>query len=168
MKPYQYATADMGLAEIQGEVDEPRIVQMFADAGHSWVQDDETAWCAAAMCSWLKRAGLPHTGKLNARSYLDYGTPVSLDDAKTGDIVVFWRGSKDSWQGHVGFFVRRAGASIIVRGGNQSNMVKDSRYPVDRLLGVRRHADVSAAPDSAPNPIATIIELLTKLFGGKQ
>lgn len=135
---YEYARADMGLTEIRGEVDEPKIVQMFADVGHSWVKSDETAWCAAAMGSWLKEAGLPHTGKLNARSYIEYGSEVSIGEAKTGDIVVFWRNDPNSWQGHVGFYVRREGQGIVVLGGNQSNMVRESWYSLDRLLAVRR------------------------------
>jgi len=134
---YQLARADEGTWE-WAEGHNPKVVRYFADVGHSWVKDDETAWCAAFVGAMLKRAGMPHTGKLNARSYLDWGEEVALDDAQEGDVVVFWRGTPDGWQGHVGFFVRRAGASIEVLGGNQANQVNVKRYPVDRLLGVRR------------------------------
>jgi len=134
---YELARADEGTWE-WADGHNPKVVKYFADVGHSWVKDDETAWCAAFVGAMLKRAGMPHTGKLNARSYLDWGDEVALEDAQEGDIVVFWRGTPDGWQGHVGFFVRRAGVSIEVLGGNQANQVNVKRYPVDRLLGVRR------------------------------
>ena len=134
---YQLARADEGTWEY-ADGHNPKILQYFADVGHGWVKDDETAWCAAFVGAMLKRAGMPQTGKLNARSYLDWGDEVALDGAQEGDIVVFWRGTPDGWQGHVGFFVRRAGVSIEVLGGNQANQVNVKRYPVDRLLGVRR------------------------------
>ena len=99
---YQLARADEGTWEY-ADGHNPKILQYFADVGHSEVKDDETAWCAAFVGAMLKRAGMPHTGKLNARSYLDWGDEVALEDAQEGDIVVFWRGTPDGWQGHVGF-----------------------------------------------------------------
>jgi uncharacterized protein (TIGR02594 family) len=136
---YLKARTFIGLKEIPGPVDEEQIVKDFATVGHSWVKDDETAWCAAFVGARLEEAGIASTKKLNARSYLDWGTPIDIVDAQEGDIVVFWRGSKNSWKGHVGFFVRTEGNNIIVLGGNQSNMVRESPYSLNRLLGVRRN-----------------------------
>lgn len=140
---YKLAQADMGTVEWK-DGHNPKVLKYFADVGHDWVKDDETAWCAAFVGAMLKRSGLPHTGKLNARSYLDWGDEVALGSAKEGDIVVFWRGKPDGWQGHVGFFVRRAGTHIEVLGGNQKNSVNIQRYPADRLLGVRRDPSTQA------------------------
>jgi uncharacterized protein (TIGR02594 family) len=137
--PYLAAKRFIGLKEIPGPVDNEQIVKDFATVGHSWVKDDETAWCAAFVGARLEEAGIRSTRKLNARSYLDWGKPVELEEAKEGDIVVFWRGSKDGWKGHVGFFVRTEGNNIIVLSGNQSNMVNESPYSTSRLLGVRRY-----------------------------
>ncbi len=52
-----------------GEGHNPKIVQWFADVGHSWVKDDETAWCAAFLGAMLEKAGIPSTRKLNARQH---------------------------------------------------------------------------------------------------
>jgi uncharacterized protein (TIGR02594 family) len=119
-------------------------MEMYASVGHDWVEHDSVAWCAAFVGHCLEKAGLRSTRRLNARSYLDWGIPVDLADAQAGDIVVFSRGSK-SWQGHVGFFVKTAGASIEVLGGNQSDAVNIQRYAKSRLLGVRRAGNVAPA-----------------------
>lgn len=137
-KAYAKAKAHLGTQEIKGKSHNPEIVGWFGQVGHSWVTDDETAWCAAFAGAMLQLGGLPSTRKLNARSYMEWGAPVRLEDAQPGDIVVFTRGDPNGWQGHVGFFVRRDGAHIIVLGGNQSNAVTTAPYPVSRLLGVRR------------------------------
>lgn len=126
----------LGLQEWPGARHNPRVVEFFAKSGNPWVKDDETAWCAAFVGAVLAQIGLQGTGKLNARSYLNWGEPVR--DPVPGDVVVFWRGSPSGWQGHVAFFVRDDGDNIIVRGGNQGNAVSDARYPKSRLLGYRR------------------------------
>jgi hypothetical protein len=51
-----------------------------------------------------------------------------------GDIVVFWREKKDSWKGHVGFYINETNTHINVLGGNQNNMVCIKPYPKSRLL----------------------------------
>lgn len=135
--PIEYAKEDLGTWEWK-DGHNPKVVKYFADVGHDWVKDDETAWCAAFLGAMLKKAGFDHTGKLNARSYLDWGFEVPLDQAKEGDVVVFSRGNPNGWQGHVGFYISHNGKDIRVLGGNQSNQVNISSYPRKRLLGVRR------------------------------
>lgn len=139
---YETALEHFGLREIVGEEDNPVIVKFFEDVGHGWVKDDETAWCAAFMGSMLKKAGLPHTGKLTARSYLQWGEPVELEDVKEGDVVIFSRGDPKGWQGHVCFFVGfNHEGDIRVLGGNQQNAVTIHPYRKERLLGIRRMND---------------------------
>jgi uncharacterized protein (TIGR02594 family) len=161
---YMRAVDAMGLQEIKGPIDNPEIVQMFADVGHEWVKDDETAWCAAFVGAMLERSGLRSTRALNARSYLDWGEAVPIEDAKPGDIVVFWREDPNSWKGHVGFFSRDAGGSLEVLGGNQSDAVNVQIYSEDKLLGVRRwpaSGPETSRPATRPSGLAA---LLTRLF----
>lgn len=40
--------------------------------------------------------------------------------------------------GHVGFYAGIEGDNILTLGGNQSDSVGISSYPVDRMLGIRR------------------------------
>lgn len=156
---YKMARAELGVRELKAGQNAD-IVQYFADVGHAWVKDDETAWCAAFMGSMLKRAGFPHTGALNARSYLEWGAPIALDEAREGDVLVFWRGSRDGWQGHVGFFVRREGKNLIVLGGNQSDQVNEQAYREARLLGVRR------LPEWAQEPQLPFLSILRNILKG--
>ena len=143
------AGAYLGLQEWPGPKHNPRVVEMFDRVGHGWVDDDETPWCAAFVGSVLASLGLPHTGKLNARSYETYGQHVETAAARPGDIVVLWRGSRDSWQGHVAFFVGMDGKRLVLRGGNQGNAVTDEAYDTDRVVCVRR-ADGVVSGTSRP------------------
>jgi uncharacterized protein (TIGR02594 family) len=97
----------------------------------------DMAWCAGFVNAVLHGVDSKGTGKLNARSFLNWGKSVS--EPQEGDVVVFWRESKSSWKGHVGFF---AGfdddGDILVLGGNQNNSVSIKSYDKDRLLGYRR------------------------------
>lgn len=137
------AGAYLGLEEWPGAASNPAVEQMFSRVGHDGY-DDSTPWCAAFVGAVLAQLGLPHTGKLNARSYQDYGSSVSIQNAQPGDIVVFWRGSPSSWQGHVAFLVKFEGNKVIVRGGNQGNRVSDAPYPIDRIVAIRRADGVEA------------------------
>lgn len=163
---YQLARAEIGTWEwAQGS--NPRVVAYYRDAGHPQIKDDVVAWCAAFVGAMLTRAGARGTGTLLARDYLKWGQPVDLAEAREGDIVVFSRGNS-TWQGHVGFFVRRAGTHIEVLGGNQRDQVSIARYPASALLGVRR-GDLGGAPVVAPVPakpglLAVLLALLRRIF----
>ena len=148
MNAYEMAKAEVGTVE-WANGNNPKVVAYFKDSGNPGVMDDETAWCAAFVGAMLKRAGIKGTGKLNARSYLDWGTPVARKDAQPGDVVVFKRGNS-SWQGHVAFFVKDRGALIDVLGGNQSNAVNVKGYQAAALLGIRRPPKATAKP-AAPS-----------------
>ena len=137
-KTISMAKQYIGTKEIAGSTHNPKVVKMFAAVGHDWVKDDETAWCAAFVGFVLKQCNLPYTGKLNARSYLDIGEPVAIEDAVPGDVVIFSRGNPSGWQGHVAFYVSHTDTHVNVLGGNQSNAVNIKPYSRSRLLGVRR------------------------------
>jgi uncharacterized protein (TIGR02594 family) len=102
------------------------------------------AWCASFVGHCLERAGIRSTRKLTARSYLDWGVPVETADARQGDIGVIPRGSS-RWQGHVFFIDRIEGQWVWGLGGNQDDAVSVKRYPVSKLLGVRRAGNVTPA-----------------------
>jgi len=140
---FDIAQRFVGIKEVGGSVDNPQIMAML-NLDMSWPQNDEVPWCSAFanyVC-WLLR--LPRSKDLRARSWLTVGKGVHLDRAEPGDIVILKRGKGDQpgpevidAPGHVGFYAGRFSDYIEVLGGNQSDTVKVSRYPVSNLLGVR-------------------------------
>ena len=142
MTPYDIARGYIGLTEGPGPADNPKILEMYASVGHDWVEHDAVAWCAAFVGHCLETAGIRSTRKLTARSYLDWGVSVEVTDAQQGDIGVIPRGNS-SWQGHVFFIDRIEGAWVWGLGGNQDDAVNVKRYPVSKLLGVRRAGNVA-------------------------
>ena len=132
------AMQELGVKEISGPEDNPTIVNYAKESGFDWVNDDETPWCSIFVNWCAKKADLKGTNKANARSWLTVGTAV--DYPEPGDVVVYWRGSVDSWQGHVGFFMGydKSGDRIYTLGGNQGNQVSITAYPANKLLGFRR------------------------------
>ena len=132
------ASRYLGMEEWPGARQNPAVLEFFQKSGNPQVHDDETAWCAAFVGAVLAEMGLPNTGRLNARSYLEWGAPVGMAEAKPGDVVVLWRGKPQGWQGHVAFLLGFEGETVILRGGNQGNCVSDSSYPASRILGIRR------------------------------
>lgn len=168
MMAYEMAHREVGLKEIAGPRDEAKIVNFFAEVGHDWVKDDETAWCAAFVGAMLERAGLPSTRKLDARSYLRWGDEIQLENARPGDIVVFYRGDPNGWQGHVGFFVSKTATKINVLGGNQSNMVNIQPMSAMKLISVRRVKEAEPKPERKVDPITSFINMLINLLKGSK
>lgn len=134
---YETAKAYLGLAEFPGAKHNPEIVKLFAASGNAGVKDDETPWCAAFVGAVLAQCGIKGTGKLNARSYLDWGQKIDLKDARRGDVVILSRGNSKT-QGHVAFFDGTIGDKVSLLGGNQGDKVSVATFPISRVLGVRR------------------------------
>jgi len=135
-KHVEIAFKEYGVKEIVGQKDNLEILKYFDEIGFNASKlKDETAWCSAFVNWVLKTSDAPYTGKLNARSWLKIG--METNRPQMGDVVIFWRGSKKSWKGHVGFFINAIDDKIFVLGGNQNNQVKISSYPKERLLGYR-------------------------------
>jgi uncharacterized protein (TIGR02594 family) len=133
--PYMlYAKSLIGVREIAGAKHSPVIIGWLKKL-NSWVKDDETPWCGTYMAHVGQHSGWTIPEKwLSARGWLAFGAEVSPG---YGTVLVFWRGSKSGWQGHVGFYVGEDDTHYHVLGGNQDNMVNISRMPKSRLLGAR-------------------------------
>lgn len=101
-------------------------------------KNTDTAWCGLYVAHCISYAlstePLP-SNPLGARNWLKFG--VSLAKPAKGCVVVFWRGSKSGYQGHVGFYVGEDATAIHVLGGNQSDQVSITRISKDRVLGYR-------------------------------
>lgn len=135
------AMKSRGIWEWAGKDHNPKVVAMYADAGHPEVREDEVPWCAAFVGSVFSKVGLRNTGSLLAKSYLKWGKTVpSIDQAMPGDLIVLDRGTQP-WQGHVTFLVNRIDKDTFRGlGGNQNNQVKISTFKVSDITknGIRR------------------------------
>lgn len=142
---FDIAQVFTGEKEMAGGLDNPLILAMLK-TDNNWPQDDEVPWCSAFVNFVCKLLRLPRSKSLRARSWLEIGKGVPLNEAKAGfDVVILSRGKGEQpgpevidAPGHVGFYAGQFGDFIEILGGNQSDSVKVSRYPASRLLGVRR------------------------------
>lgn len=126
----------LGVKEIAGPEHNPIILDFFKAAGHSWVRDDETAWCSAFLCWVAEQCGYKHPHSLLARDWLNVGEVVT--EPIQGDIAIYWRVAANTNYGHVHLWLNSTYENNYGIGGNQSNMVTYAPYPKSRLLGYRR------------------------------
>lgn len=136
---FSHAMDFYGLEELPGDDDNPQILEFFDYIGHEWVKSEDTAWCSAFINYLAKKTGYEYSGKLDARSWMQVGSPIITPTV--GDVVVLWRVHPNDWRGHVGLFVRDDDKYVWVLGGNQNNMVNIKPYPKQSpsygLLGYR-------------------------------
>jgi uncharacterized protein (TIGR02594 family) len=126
------ALQEYGVHETRGG-ETPRIMA-YHRAAADGQDEDEDAWCSAFLCWTMEQCGTPHTHSGAARSWLTWGVE---SPPRFGAVVVFWRGSPDGWQGHVGILVASRGGDLYVLAGNQGNAVSISPMPRSRVLGYR-------------------------------
>lgn len=148
--PHEVTSRLIGIRELPGKRDHPLIMaalKLTHDGKWSnWPDHDEVPWCSALPNLVCMLLGLPRSGSLRARSWLEVGEAVDLADAEVGsDLVVLWRGEPPQpgpdvieAPGHVGWFSGTEDGHVHILGGNQSNRVNVRSYPTDRVLGVRR------------------------------
>lgn len=127
----------LGVREVKGRVNNPKIVSFFARIRAS-IFDDETPWCAAFVGSCLEECGIRSTRAAYALSYANYGT--KLDFPAVGAIAYMRRFNSAGKVigGHVIFVLgQRADGSIVGIGGNQADQVSIASFPVSRIMGYR-------------------------------
>jgi uncharacterized protein (TIGR02594 family) len=148
MKPawLKIAENEIGVAEILGEKDNPRIIE-YHSVTTLKATDDETAWCSSFVSWCLERSGVTSTKSAAARSYMAWGK--RLDKPYYGCIVVLKRGLSQT-SGHVGFFIAETERHLIVLGGNQSNSVTVQAFLKHNLLCYTGPADFINSEGNLP------------------
>lgn len=152
--PYSLARGHVGVSEIPGKDNHPLIMRWLRRLAN-WLDEEETPWCSAFVNAMAAEAGYESSGKLNARSWLGVGVPIPAHQVKPGDVVVYWRVSKNSWEGHVGFVMfydNRAGL-IKTLGGNQADAVSIATYPASQVLGFRRLRTLESLQGNSGNRV---------------
>lgn len=125
-----------GTQEIPGRRSNPVILDWADGLGLDYGNDD-IPWCglfvAHCIASSLPDEPLPGNVLL-ARAWGRFGRPIS---PRLGALLVFWRGQRSGWSGHVGFYAGEDATAYHVLGGNQSNAVNVARISKQRLLEAR-------------------------------
>lgn len=142
---YDVARVFLGIKEISGPVDHPLIMAALklTQSGKftGWPTGDETAWCSAFvnLCAFIM--GIKPAA-LNARSWQFRGKRIeNIKDARKGDVVVLWRVSRTSKSGHVAFYVKHDRTHVWLLGGNQSDEINVTKYPISRIVAINRIDD---------------------------
>ncbi|WP_306148925.1 MULTISPECIES: TIGR02594 family protein [unclassified Roseibium] len=139
-----------GVAEVAGRESNPVILN-WADGLDLDYSGDDIPWCGlfVAHCMRIGAPDAPQPANvLGARNWQEFGRRV---EPELGAILVFWRGSKSDWKGHVGFYLGEDANCYFVLGGNQSDAVTIARISKHRLLSAR-------IPDSIP-PSRKMVQL---------
>lgn len=133
-----------GLTEVPGAPSNDQILRMIKAHIPNAKDDSRYGWCGIFIAFVFKQLGMSHlipNVPVTARNWSNLtGTEIQIEDAKQGDIVVFWRGHPSSWKGHVAIYNNESSRKgyINVLGGNQSNQVAIKPYAKSRILVVIR------------------------------
>lgn len=147
LSAYELAERFIGVREVPGVASNPQVLAMLR-LDQEWPEGDHVPWCSAFLnyVAWLLR--LPRSKDLRARSWLCVGRPLRIEEARRGFDTVILRGPGRHQPGpevidapgHVGLFAGLESSRVMVLGGNQSDRISVARYPLARVLGVRRLA----------------------------
>lgn len=133
----EIARADIGVKETPGPKSNPTVLAYFADVGRPDIKDDATAWCAAGLGSWLKRAGLripAPKDALAAISYEKWGVPTN--EPRLGAIVVIRRPG-EAWMRHTGILVAANPTFVWLVSANASDRVGIDAFRRERVTAMR-------------------------------
>ncbi len=104
-------------------------------------------WCGYFMGYVAKKAGSePPSNFTLARAWAGYGSKVSLNTARPGDVVVI----RSRYGYHVGLLSEISKKGVHLIGGNQSGRVQQSRYSKGSVVAVRRGDVPERMASSAP------------------
>lgn len=119
------------------EVRNLTALSKWFDKSVSWIDPRDVPWCGAFVATCVRANGgaapIPDN-PLGARNWGRWGVNAP---ASFGSILTFWRGRRDGWKGHVGFYWGEDEDAYHVLGGNQANAVTVTRISKRRLLKSR-------------------------------
>lgn len=138
-----------GLLEDRTSRNNPTILQWAKELKISKTyNDDSIAWCGLFQAIGVSRAGYPlPVHFLAAKSWLNYGNHVEIENMAFGDIVVLNRDNNPAL-GHVARYIGETDTLVCLYGGNQSDSCCFAWFSKDRIAGVRRDPFKIAAPVS--------------------
>jgi len=138
----------MGTKEVLGPKSNPEILDWAEDLDIQYSGDD-IPWCGlfVAHCvgATLPQEALP-ANPLGAREWERFADSTQ---PRVGAVMVFWRTSKQSGKGHVGFYVGEDDDAYQILGGNQSDSVSLMWLSKGRFLSAHWPKSAKALTSSA-------------------
>lgn len=141
------AWRELGVSTLPLGQSNPRVTEYHAHTNIAGY-DDKASWCSSFVNWSLAQAGIPGTGSALARSWLDWGVPMT--EPVVGCIAVLSRDDPTGWKGHVGFYLREDADHVYLLGGNQLEQVREHFYPKASVLGYRWPALQDPPPSASP------------------
>jgi uncharacterized protein (TIGR02594 family) len=132
-----------------------RIKTYFDATDHGSVVGELPPWCGAFAAFCMKSSVSPvPKGSALAASWKSWGSrslPVGSNDIPVGAVVVLTPSEGTRGSGHVGFFSKFSpdGKKIELLGGNQSDTVKFSQFPITRVAAIRVLENTTTATSGA-------------------
>jgi uncharacterized protein (TIGR02594 family) len=145
------ARADLGVKEIPGPKNNPRIMELYRLAGFPGVKSEDVSWCAAFVGAHLVINKLKPSGSLLARSY-ERGWGTKCNEPIYGAVGTFWRGSPQSGMGHTGFIVGANAEEIFLLNGNYQDGVCYAAIPRSRFTGAWWPKEIPVPTKTPPLP----------------
>jgi uncharacterized protein (TIGR02594 family) len=115
---YQWALHEIGFHETGNN----QGIERYIGLAHCGAPGQP--WCAILANAALESSGIPGSRSPSSQSFRSHPEFVQLDGPALGAIAVFWRGSKDSGLGHVGFYRGEDANHVWTLGGNENDMVQ--------------------------------------------
>lgn len=159
----RHAVAEIGVRETAGRDSTGRIIdyRILGQTTHDFATEDGARpWCADFANAMLEVAGLHGTRSGMARSFDRSDHFRRLAGPAIGAITVFWRGSRASGLGHVGFCAgAEASGRLAILGGNQKDAVTVAAMASTRLVG---HFWPAASPPPITGPFPAIAPITAR------
>lgn len=144
-----YAISQIGVTETNNPAQIQKYLATVGFSNTNYI----VAWCSAFCSACMVQAKIPHKGVTAlARSWLNFGTVISLANAPVGSVVVLRpNSSPGASSGHVAFLAKKwdgLSSKIYVIGGNQKfdtqtktksgvAGVTESEFPTNQIVSIR-------------------------------
>lgn len=142
-----FARRYIGTTEVPGKKHNQVIINWWKKLGRPY-RDDETPYCGGFIGFVMASHGfsVPDLPE-GARRWLHWGVP--LKRPVPGCVVVFWRGKRTGWAGHVAIVtgITHEG-NLMCIGANQGDTVSEIPFSKLRVLGYRWPREVPVTSDA--------------------
>lgn len=125
-----YAYRAKGLRE---KLDNARLKEFLKSDGKTVGDPAKVPWCGDFVQTCLAVALPDEPLPANPYAAINWATWGKETTPKRGAILSFWRGSPNGWEGHVAFYLGEDASFYHVLGGNQSDMVSETKIAKSRL-----------------------------------